>query len=108
VGILCLAEDRQRLPAGEAAVRIVELGSTADPGSVAPRLYAALREMDAAGVDVILARGFPSTEGLGVAIQDRLRRAAAGRIVHVTSAPDDRVSGPDGQAPSSGRSGRAG
>jgi hypothetical protein len=32
-------------------------------------------------VDVILGRAFPADTGLGAAVQDRLRRAAAGRIV---------------------------
>jgi len=64
---------------------IVRAGSESDLAGVAARLYAALRELDAAGTDVILARGFPADTGIGVAIQDRLRRAAAGRIIHVDS-----------------------
>jgi len=49
---------------------------------VARLLYAALRDLDAAGVDLIVARAFSQDDGLGLAIADRLRRAAAGRIVH--------------------------
>jgi L-threonylcarbamoyladenylate synthase len=49
---------------------------------VARSLYAALRDLDAAGVDLIVARAFSQDDGLGLAIADRLRRAAAGRIVH--------------------------
>jgi len=60
---------------------VVRVGSEQDLAGVASRLYSALRDLDAAGVDVILARGFPALSGLGVAIADRLRRAAAGRIV---------------------------
>jgi L-threonylcarbamoyladenylate synthase len=56
-----------------------ELGP--DLQSAGRQLYDSLRQLDAAGVDVILARAFPSTEGLGAAIDDRLRRAAAGRVV---------------------------
>ncbi|MGV3637852.1 MAG: L-threonylcarbamoyladenylate synthase [Flavobacteriales bacterium] len=41
-------------------------------------LFAALRALDASDVDVILAERFPD-EGLGRAINDRLRRAAANR-----------------------------
>jgi hypothetical protein len=41
-----------------------------------------LRELDAAGVERILVGGFPEG-GLWTAVQDRLRRAAAGWIVHV-------------------------
>jgi L-threonylcarbamoyladenylate synthase len=43
-------------------------------------LYAALRSLDAAGVDVIVAR-MPAPDGLGLALRDRLRRAAEGRVV---------------------------
>jgi L-threonylcarbamoyladenylate synthase len=52
-----------------------------DAAEIARHLYASLRELDAAGLDRILARGFYLDSGLGDAIADRLRRAAAGRIV---------------------------
>ncbi|MCY4022241.1 MAG: L-threonylcarbamoyladenylate synthase [Anaerolineaceae bacterium] len=45
-------------------------------------LFAALRELDERGVDVILAR-LEEPGGLGAAINDRLRRAAEGRIIRV-------------------------
>jgi L-threonylcarbamoyladenylate synthase len=49
---------------------------TASPETAAARLFAALRRLDAAGLDLILAE--PCDEaGLGHAIMDRLRRAAA-------------------------------
>jgi hypothetical protein len=48
---------------------------------MAARLYAALREFDAAGVDEIFARLPEATGGLSQAVADRLRRAAAGRVV---------------------------
>ena len=57
------------------------LGRASDPAAIAERLYAALRELDAAGVDEILARVSPVTGGLGDAIGDRLQRAAAGRVI---------------------------
>nr|AQQ74787.1 hypothetical protein [uncultured bacterium] len=80
VGIMAADEDRAQLNglarhAPQASV--VYLGSERDLGSVASRLYAAMRELDASGVDRILARGFPGDEGLAVAIRDRLRRASA-------------------------------
>lgn len=59
---------------------VADLGSTSDLTAAAARLYAALRELDAAGVQRILALGFPE-HGLGAALRDRLRRAAAGRII---------------------------
>ncbi len=42
---------------------------------LAHRLFAGLRELDAAGVDLILCP-LPPAEGLGLAIQDRLLKAA--------------------------------
>jgi L-threonylcarbamoyladenylate synthase len=82
VGVLASAEDAAAIAAAMAArVRLGVLGSREDPDAVAARLYAALRELDASGVDVILALGTPIHTGVGAAIADRLRRAAAGRIV---------------------------
>lgn len=49
-----------------------------DLAEAARRLYAALRELDATGVDVIVA-ALPPEVGLGEAIADRLRRAAGPR-----------------------------
>ncbi|HYX91391.1 MAG TPA: L-threonylcarbamoyladenylate synthase [Myxococcaceae bacterium] len=50
----------------------------ADPPGFARELYRLLREIDAAGYDVIVAAA-PPESGLGVAVRDRLRRAAAPR-----------------------------
>ncbi len=58
-------------------VVVAELGSGRDASQVAVRLYAALRELDAAKLDVILAPDLPEREGLWQALRDRLRRAAA-------------------------------
>ena len=55
---------------------IVDLGSTED--EAARRLYAAIRELDET-CDVILAWP-PEERGLGLAIADRLRRAASGGL----------------------------
>ena len=49
----------------------------ADPVGYAHELYAALREMDHAGVDLIAVEALPETP-LWAAVGDRLRRAAAG------------------------------
>jgi L-threonylcarbamoyladenylate synthase len=58
---------------GEASV--VDLGESEE--EAARHLYRAMRELDSAGCDVILAWP-PEERGLGLAIADRLRRAAAG------------------------------
>lgn len=54
------------------------LSPIGDVREAARNLFAALRALDASDVDVILAERFPD-EGLGRAINDRLRRAAAVR-----------------------------
>jgi len=79
VGII--AADDDRIDGDD----VMHVGAEHDADAVAASLYAALRQLDANGVDLILARGFPAHSGLGVAIQDRLRRAAAGNIVAVAS-----------------------
>lgn len=52
------------------------LSPKGDLGEAAQNLFAAIRELDAAEVDVILAERFPDSF-LGKAINDRLKRAAA-------------------------------
>ncbi len=79
VGVLATTEDA-RVLSGVPAV-IAELGSENDVEGIAARLYAALRELDAAQVDVILTRDVSRDEGLWRAVRDRLHRAAA----HVVS-----------------------
>lgn len=80
VGLLVAREDLERLGLAEHDRRLtVEvLGSERDLAEVARRLYAGLRRLDALQADVILARTF-GREELGLAIADRLRRAAARR-----------------------------
>jgi L-threonylcarbamoyladenylate synthase len=80
VGLLIADEDVDVLAVLN--VPYVSLGGQDDLDSVARRLFSGVRALDDAAVDVILARGFPPT-GLGLAIRDRLRRAADGRIVGV-------------------------
>ena len=49
-----------------------------DVAGMARELYAALRDLDAAGVNVVIA-ALPPAVGLGEAVGDRLRRAAGPR-----------------------------
>jgi L-threonylcarbamoyladenylate synthase len=55
------------------------LDAPADVGEYARVLYQRLRELDGRGVDVILAVPPADAGGLGAAVTDRLRRAAAAR-----------------------------
>jgi L-threonylcarbamoyladenylate synthase len=59
---------------------VKSLGSRADLPMIARNLFGLLREFDAENVDVILAEGIPA-EGLGLAVMNRLRKAAGYRIV---------------------------
>jgi L-threonylcarbamoyladenylate synthase len=80
LGIMAADEDRAALSEIERAggpATIAYLGSEGDLATVASRLYAAIRELDASGVDQIVTRSFPGDDGLAVAIRDRLRRASS-------------------------------
>jgi L-threonylcarbamoyladenylate synthase len=54
---------------------IYRWGDLADQEQLARRLFAGLRELDTAGATVIVCP-LPEAEGLGVAIRDRLLKAA--------------------------------
>jgi L-threonylcarbamoyladenylate synthase len=54
---------------------IYEWSEMSDPQKLAHRLFAGLRELDAAGATVIVCP-LPKEEGLGIAIRDRLLKAA--------------------------------
>ena len=74
-----LAADEEAATLDGAGVHVARLGPMDDLAAISRRLYAALRELDAAGLDLLLAHSF-GTQGLGLAIEDRLRRAAGGRL----------------------------
>lgn len=78
VGIMCSVESRGVYRAEV----VLEYGSRGNLASIASDLFSALRAFDRHGVDVILAEGVPAT-GLGLAIMNRLRRAAGGRVIKV-------------------------
>lgn len=80
VGVLITDEDISAFSSTSAILQPV--GSSGDLAVVAQRLFASLRALDQAGVSVILARDF-SVTGLGLAIRDRLVRAAEGRVIEV-------------------------
>jgi len=77
VGLLLADEDCEQFVGS--AVQIFRLGSERDLEGIARNLFAGLRALDDAGVTVILARDF-GEHGLGLAIRDRLRRAANRRV----------------------------
>ena len=79
VGALVMEEERDALPA---AVDCFALGPERDLEAAARSLFAGLRTLDGAGVDIILVRD-PARGGLGAALADRLLRAAEGRVIEV-------------------------
>ncbi len=61
---------------------VKSLGSRTDLAVIAKNLFRLLREFDSEGVNVIIAEGVPS-EGLGLAVMNRLRKASGYNIVKV-------------------------
>jgi len=85
VGILAPEEDLLALApevaplAAAGRVEVQPYGSRTDPARSARELFAALRSLDGTGVTHILATSI-KPDGLGLAVQDRLTRAADGRV----------------------------
>ncbi|MDR1060314.1 MAG: hypothetical protein LBL83_03675, partial [Clostridiales bacterium] len=78
-GILASDELLGMLPGG-AGFATISLGSAGAPEIAASRLFGALRKFDAMGVGAILCEQ-PPESGLGLAIADRMKKAASGRVV---------------------------
>jgi L-threonylcarbamoyladenylate synthase len=78
VGAILMDEDRAAVEG--LAVDVAPLGSRNHLEDAASRLFAAMRRLDRAGIDVIIAID-PGRSGLGLAIWDRLFRAAEGRVL---------------------------
>ncbi|MFN8505751.1 L-threonylcarbamoyladenylate synthase [Kouleothrix sp.] len=75
-----LAPDEDAAALRELGVQVVALGPGADLARIGRRIFAGMRALDRAGADLILARGV-GRAGLGLAIWDRLVRAAEGRVI---------------------------
>ncbi|MBN2085334.1 MAG: threonylcarbamoyl-AMP synthase [Anaerolineales bacterium] len=76
IGLLAASEVASRIEPSETPVILRDLGSIGDLRGISRRLFACLRELEAEGVDIILAHRLPG-EGVGAAVNDRLTRAAA-------------------------------
>jgi L-threonylcarbamoyladenylate synthase len=68
-----------RPPAGDDYAKVEILSETRDLREAAATLFAKLRRLDEAGLDMIYAESVPET-GLGIAIMDRLRKAAVQHV----------------------------
>lgn len=62
---------------------VLDMGPVDEPVKIARRIYDLLRFCDTLAVEQIYIEGIPP-EGIGMAILNRLRKAAGGHIVHVT------------------------
>ncbi|HHV78808.1 MAG TPA: threonylcarbamoyl-AMP synthase [Firmicutes bacterium] len=77
VGILACAETAHLYPP---EFKVLQTGSRDALEEVAASLFSRLREFDELGMDVIVAEAYPEKE-MGVAVMNRLIRAAAGRLI---------------------------
>ena len=77
--ILCYHEELDELR----FERIIDIGAEDDLATQARRLFSALRDADKLDCDVIYAH-LPSAHGMGLALYNRLIRAAAHTVKHVT------------------------
>jgi L-threonylcarbamoyladenylate synthase len=67
---------------GSGRMITMRCGSRRDRDAAARELFAALRQLDNEGLDVIYAIA-PAGNGINAAIVDRLTRAAEGRVIQV-------------------------
>ena len=77
--VMCYHEELEELR----CERLIDIGAKDDLSTQAQRLFAALRHADKLDCDVIYAH-LPSREGIGLALYNRLIRAAAHTVIHVT------------------------
>ncbi|MEW9702356.1 L-threonylcarbamoyladenylate synthase [Paenibacillus sp. SI8] len=77
-GILTFTEHASRYQAD----CVIACGSLSRPETIAQELYAALRRFDEEGICYIAAEACPE-QGIGLAIMNRLRKAAGNRIVRI-------------------------
>lgn len=69
----------EHLPA-YAEAEVLSIGRLSEPETVSHKLFAVLREMDEAGIEILFSEVLPA-EGLGLAIMNRLSRAAGFRVI---------------------------
>ena len=85
IGVLATAEDQPAF--ADLPVDLAVLGPAANLEAIGQALFAELRALDVHGVHLILVRE-PPVAGLGLAIGDRLFRAAEGYVLDAASEAD--------------------
>jgi L-threonylcarbamoyladenylate synthase len=83
-----LVPDEEAAALETLGVTVARLGPVEEPAAAARALYAGLRALDAQDHDLLLAHTYPRA-GLGLALWDRLRRAAGGRLTPPGDSPLD-------------------
>lgn len=78
VGVLASEENNKKYISKD----IITLGSIKDLSKVAQNLFEALRSFDDKGVDIILSEAFEE-KGLGIAVMNRLKKAAGYDIINI-------------------------
>lgn len=78
VGIMCCTENKENY----FAHKIADMGSIMDKATIAHRLFHMIRELDRAEVDLIICEAVGEDE-IGLAIMNRLMKAAGGKLVKV-------------------------
>lgn len=86
-GVLIADEDLPFFQGSGALLRA--LGDAAAPEQVASALFAGIRALEVEGVQAILCRSFDE-HGLGLAVRDRLLRAAGGKVFNAPEARSKR------------------
>lgn len=76
VAVMSFTESRDAYAGAE----IMDLGSRRNLETAASRIYHFLREADKGGFDLVIIEGLPPDD-LGLALMDRFRKAAGGRII---------------------------
>ena len=91
---LCFDGEGEKL-----GIPFIEIGREHDSSAQAHLLFEALRELDAMGVNTAYAR-CPDTDGVGLAVINRLLRAAAFTVIDVDGAAIIGLTGPTGSGKS--------
>ena len=74
--VLCFSEHMNAL----SSCNPHDIGSAASPSEIAHRLFDVLRQLDEEGMEIVFSEVIPP-EGVGLAIMNRLGRAAAFRTI---------------------------
>ncbi len=89
--VLCFDGERELYD----AQTVIEIGGRHDYDTQAERVFAALRAVDNDAIDTIFAR-CPEPEGVGLAVVNRLGKAAAHRVIEVGDTKIIGLTGPTG------------